>query len=146
MKAKPNKEYFIQVLVRKNGTDVWKDWYQFEECNGDTLKECVDDLEVIALLNPGIPRGNLRIARRQYLVQDTEVANLKGKKFMREVYMVYRYDYPYTNVKIMHGCYATVEMAQRKIDEIVRLRKNMELYKHYEPEDYVHMEALEVIE
>jgi hypothetical protein len=61
------------------------------------------------------------------------------------VYLVYRYDFPYHNTKIMHGCYATPELAQKMIDEIVRLRKNMEQYKHYKPEDYVHMEPLEVI-
>jgi len=64
---------------------------------------------------------------------------------MKFVYLVYRYDYPYTNVKIQHGCYATPELAQKMIDTIVRLRKNMELYKHYEPADYVYMEPLEVI-
>lgn len=64
---------------------------------------------------------------------------------MKFVYLVYRYDYPYTNVKVLHGCYATAELAQNRIDDIVRLRKNMELYKHYEPEDYVWMELLEVI-
>ena len=65
---------------------------------------------------------------------------------MKEVYLVYRYDFPYHNTKILHGCYATLELAQKVIDDtIVRLRKNMEPYKHYKPEEYVHIEVLEVI-
>ena len=65
---------------------------------------------------------------------------------MRFVYLVYRYDFPSRHFKILHGCYATSELAQKEIDKIVRLRKPLEIYKHYEPEDYVHMETLEVIE
>jgi hypothetical protein len=65
---------------------------------------------------------------------------------MKEVYLVYRHDYPQTYVKILHGCYATPDLAQLKIDEIVQHRKNMDYYKLYEPQDYVYMEALEVVQ
>lgn len=64
---------------------------------------------------------------------------------MKEVYLVYRHDYPQTYIKILHGSYATPELAQKVIEEIVCQRKNLDYYKLYEPRDYVYMEALEVI-
>lgn len=63
---------------------------------------------------------------------------------MNKVYLIYRIDFPYMNDPVLHGAYATEELAQTQIDRIVHLRKNTEKYKHYAPYHYVKMEVLEV--
>lgn len=66
---------------------------------------------------------------------------------MKEVYLVYRYDFPFKEGKFFHGCYATQELAQKAIDTFVRKEYPPERYPHFgDPSRWMCMEVLQVIE